>query len=124
MRSHADGVGADIARFVSDAVSERVEAIGESAAKDVREVARSARDDLRASSPVDTGDYAAGWTSRAKNKGMGSVEATVYNATDYQLTHLLEKGHAKAGGGRVAAIPHIAPAYERAAAELERRVGR
>lgn len=59
------------------------------------------------SSPVTprlTGDYAAGWKrSRVRGKWI------VHNKTDYQLTHLLEKGHAKVGGGRVRAYVHIAP---------------
>ena len=52
------------------------------------------------------------------------LEVTVYSPTRYMLAHLLEHGHAKRGGGRVRAIPHIAPAEEAAEEELMRDIER
>jgi len=66
-----------------------------------------------------TNDYRKGW--RLKRKGKKYI---VHNATDYQLTHLLEHGHAKRGGGRVPAYPHIAPIEEKNVADFLDRVER
>ncbi|MDN6899573.1 HK97 gp10 family phage protein [Oenococcus sicerae] len=51
-----------------------------------------------------TGSYTKGWAQ--KKQGRGRV---IYNRTDYQLTHLLEFGHATRNGGRTRAFPHIKP---------------
>lgn len=62
------------------------------------------------------GDYAKGWAQKVEKERLGS-KLTVYNKTRYQLTHLLEKGHAKVGGGFVSGIPHIKPAQDKAEKE-------
>lgn len=54
-----------------------------------------------------TGSYRRGWRAQLRKFNTG-VQATVYNATDYRLTHLLEYGHAMRGGGRSKEFPHIA----------------
>lgn len=50
------------------------------------------------------GKYQKGWRMKQTSKGW-----IIHNKTDYQLTHLLEKGHAKVKGGRVPAKVHIRP---------------
>lgn len=67
---------------------------GEVAEKADRAASRAAEDAaerLRTTSPQRTGDYAGGW--KVKNKSGKKFSHIVHNATDYQLTHLLEKSH-------------------------------
>lgn len=88
-------------------------------ADSARKIALRCRDRIRAASPRLTGDYAAGWRMKKKDNGKGKIPTyIVHNATNYQLIHLLEFGHQKADGGRVAEQPHVRPAAEAAAEEL------
>lgn len=80
-------------------------------------IAKETVQDLRNNSPKKTGDYAKGWTSKKAADGY-----VVYNKTDWQLTNLLEDGHAivnkKGRYGRVNGIKHIEPARDKAAEKL------
>lgn len=107
----------NLADEIAQALQEFTSEVTEGLENAKKEVAQETVIDLKQTSPELTGDYRKGWA----RKRVGTAEV-VHNKTDYQLTHLLEKGHAKRGGGRVAAIPHIAPAEERAILEYIERV--
>ena len=66
--------------------------------------------------------YAEGWKVSKKDR----ADLVVHNATNYQLTHLLENGHVirnkKGTYGRTHGIKHIEPAEEWASDELPRRI--
>ena len=55
-------------------------------------VAEDGKNKLKLTSPKRTGSYRKGWRVD-KRSGIGYVHATIYNATNWQLTHLLEKPH-------------------------------
>lgn len=60
-------------------------------------------------------DDAASWTYGTGETKRTKHTMVVYaDKPEYALTHLLEKGHQKRGGGRTKAIVHIAPAEEEA----------
>ena len=73
-------------------------------------------------------NYSRTWTLK-KEKGWGGYISgyTVHNSKNYQLTHLLENGHAVINakgdtGKRAPGIKHIEPVYLWAQGELEREI--
>ncbi len=108
----------DLAGEIVLAVRTYTEEVGAAIEEAVKETAQAMAADLRETSPKKTGEYAKGWTYRKEAPG----SYRVYNKKKPQLTHLLEHGHAKRGGGRVEGRPHIKPAEERHALQLERKI--
>lgn len=99
--------------------------------KDVEQDVKKAVDDTmktlvantKRDAPVKTGDYKNAISSKVtQNKG-GEYQKTWYvKAPHYRLTHVLEKGHAKRGGGRVQPREHIGKNAEIARQEFENKV--
>ena len=85
----------------------------------VKKTAASVKKEISANAPKDTGAYGKSWTAKKVSENSHSLQMTVYSKNRYQLAHLLEHGHAKRGGGRVAGKPHIAPAEENGSELLE-----
>lgn len=102
---------------MDSAIMEELEKYAELASDDlkaaVKETAASVRKDIQAGAPVDTGKYKKSWSVKNVHEDSESIDLVVHSRNRYQIAHLLEKGHAKRGGGRVAAKPHIAAAEQR-----------
>ena len=87
--------------------------------KAVKKAGRTVRDQIQTTAPRRTGRYAESWVAQTTSESSTGAEVTVKTPTRGMLTHLLENGHAKrGGGGRVPAYPHIGPAEEIGEAQL------
>ena len=87
--------------------------------KAVKKTATTVKKEISANAPKDTGVYGKSWTTKKIKENSHTLQMTVHSKNRYQLAHLLEKGNAKRGGGRVQGKPHIAPAEEHGAELLE-----
>lgn len=108
-----DNLTNEIGKLLQDyttEVEEGLEKAKEKAAKDGANL-------LKQTSPKRYGKYAKGW--KATREGRTWI---IHNATRYQIAHLLEKGHAKRGGGRVPGTVHIAPVEEQTIKQFENDV--
>ena len=101
---------------MADAIMEELTKYSDLAADElksaVKSTAQSVRKDIQASAPSRTARYKNSWSVKNVKETSESIDLVVHSRDRYQLAHLLEHGHAKRGGGRVAARPHIAPAEQ------------
>ena len=104
---------------VFETVKKRVDGATDKA---ITMTAKESAQKLKNTSPKRTGEYAKGW--RVKKRG--KHDQIVYNATHYQLTHLLENGHVirnkKGEYGRTTGNHHISDVEKEAIQELPRRI--
>ena len=81
--------------------------------KAVKKASKTVKDRIGEMAPVGkTREYAKSWRVTTTEESSYAIVQTVHSPKRYMLAHLLEKGHAKRGGGRVQGTPHIKPAEQ------------
>ena len=112
----------EMADAIMEGMQEYANLASENVKSAVKKSAKQVKEQIKSSAPERTGKYARSWTVKTTEENSQKLIQTVYSPSRYMLAHLLEKGHAKRGGGRVRAIPHIAPAEEAGIEMFERLV--
>lgn len=112
---------------IKEILGEYSKEVDECVYEQAKEIAKGGVDKLKSTSPINKkrtknrGRYRKGWTMTIE-KGFGTVEATIHNKTDYQLTHLLEKPHLKRNGGYTTPQVHIYPVEQECIQDFERKL--
>ena len=114
----------NLAKTIMEGLQEYADLASEDVKAAVRKAGKTVKADIAANAPKRTGAYSKSWTVKTQKETANSLEVVAHSKNRYQLAHLLEHGHAKRGGGRVAGKPHIAPAEEKAIKELEQEITR
>lgn len=113
-----------LAAAVMEGLTEYADLASDDMKKAVKKAGTTVKREIQINAPEDTGAYAKSWAVKNVRETSQSLELTVYSKNRYQLAHLLEFGHAKRDGGRVAGKAHIAPAEKKAVRQLEDEIER
>lgn len=114
----------NLANEIMEGLKEYADLASDDVKKAVRKAGNTVRKEISENAPKDTGAYAKSWSVKKTKETSNSLEVTVYSKNRYQLAHLLEHGHAKRGGGKVAARPHIAQAEQSAVETLDSEIAK
>ena len=112
----------NLAKTIMEGLQEYADVASEDVKTAVRKAGKNVKAEISANAPKRTGAYAKRLAVKTEKETANSLEVVVHSKNRYQIAHLLEHGHAKRGGGRVAGIPHIAPAEEKAVKQLEENI--
>ena len=113
-----------LADTISKELQEYAAQAADSAKEAVKKAGKTVKKEIESTAPVATGKYAKSWTVKKQKETDYSIDVVVHSKTSYRLAHLLEFGHAKRGGGRVAARPHLAAAEEIGIDQLQKEIER
>ena len=113
-----------LAKEVMDGLEEYADLTADVLKKEIQEAGKTAKKQIEQTAPRRTGRYAKSWSVKKTSETLNSMQVTIHSRNRYMLTHLLENGHAKRGGGRVNGIPQIAPAEDAAMQSLETNIER
>lgn len=116
-----DEMGLEIANAISDYTEDVTKAIED----EIDNTAKDVKEEIQNSTAWKdrTTKYRKGWTIKKENRD-GETVRIIYNKNKPGLVHLLEIGHAKRGGGRVSARPHLQPAYDKHVPKMETNIER
>ncbi len=112
---------------IKDYLENYIEDIEEDVKETTDELSKEAVKELKKKSPRRKGDkkrknpYWKGWSRKKQSKGR-KYTMTLYNKTNYQLTHLLEYGHATRNGGTAKPRPHIKSIEEKYSKLYEEKI--
>ena len=111
-----------LADTVMKGMEEYAKLAAEDLKKDVQKAGKTVKQQIESTAPKKTGKYSKSWAVKKTRETSDSIQIVVHSKR-YQLTHLLEFGHARRGGGRtVPAIPHIKPIEATAIENFTRKV--
>lgn len=114
----------DMADAIMKGLMEYADVSAETVKNAVKKAGNTVKKEASANAPKKSGKYKKSFTVTKQKETAESLTVVVHSKNRYQLTHLLEKGHAKRGGGRVEGIPHIGPAEEKGIRQLTEEIER
>lgn len=112
-----------LAAEITKAMRQYTDDVSAAVAEAVDETANEMLQEVKTNHPYRdrTGEYTKGFR-KTKQDDPGRTRRIIWNRKHYRRVHLLEFGHAKRGGGRVPAYPHLRPAFDKYAPKLEERI--
>lgn len=122
VRVSADGFAAEVDRMMLQIAN----SVGDGLAPALRKSCDVGKREVQSHAEVlqDTlgGKYKSSFSRTVKERGRDHAVGEIGSRKYPGLVHLVEKGHAKMGGGRTRAFPHMDPGAKAAFDDFERRV--